>query len=628
MPVPYDQLRPLTLALIGYPPPELSDAAVVQGAEDGALPHLWTVVRHIADKQFDTAQDHFDRHLSRFDASGDQPMDILLALAQARIHAGLGRHTEAIGLLNALQTDMRSANDHLQMAVHFRLGVLYRRVGALDDAAVALQYGLEIAERQGWAMDEASLLADLASVQLESGDPVQALATYERAAVQCDRIGDTSLTDPILINVATAYTRLGRHEDAAQLFESLLQRTDPPLAPRRRVSAMLNLAVVQKRLQQFDAAEEIYAQVVRITDADADDADRNRALIGMAEIASRKGASQRALDLLEEARQIALELSMPHNASEIEGMQADVLWDMGRRNEAIDVLHQAFESMQTSSFTRVTLHLGQMLVEKLEEAGHIDRAFAVLKQCQTLKETIYARESERALELSRVRTTVEAERAAFQQREADRRRLMNNVLPSHITDRLLGGEVRIAERLDHVAVMFADIVGFTSFAAERAPDDVVDDLEQFFQAIDHIVHRNGCEKIKTIGDAYMATNTTLKDHDPDGIQRLVRCALDMIDLAQQPALAHLTLRIGLHAGPAVTGVMSGMRLAYDMWGDTVNIASRMESTALPGTIQVTQVIAEALAPLPEFAVTERTLLDVRGRGQVLTYWVARANPTS
>jgi len=626
MTLEYNLLRPITMALFGFSEVAHNNDPHDNGFGEGGdvIAKLWSVAQPVADKQYEEAEIQFNRAFGNNAELHNNNVGILVALSHACIHSGLGRIQQAIATLNGIQSELRTADVHLQMAVHWRAGVLFRRIGALDESMSELLRAKEIARENDWQSDEAKLLVEVAYIYIETGDPVKALASYEDAAQRAMEMGDVRATDAIMINVGTAYTRLDRHTDAEELFEQLLSRKEPPLTSWRRISVLLNLAVVKKRLEKFSEAESIYAEVLDEKNKGSMEEDSIRALFGLADLASRNGDLPRSFELLEESRQIALRMSMMHSVSEIEGMQADVLWDMGRHTDALALLNTAFNNMQQSSFTRITLGLGVMLEEKLIASGELSEAYNVLKKCNALKDSIYAKESERAVELSRMRGLMETERESLRLREEDRRKLMNDVLPAHIADRLLSGEVRIAERLDEVAVLFADIVGFTSFAANRTPDDVVVQLEQFFQAIDEIVNTHRCEKIKTIGDAYMATNSTLPAKDSDGIVRLARCALDMTDLSRQPALSHLTLRIGMHAGPAVTGVMSGMRIAYDMWGDTVNIASRMEGTSDPGKIQVTQIIADALAPYKEFTVTERTIIDVRGKGHIQTYWIERA----
>jgi class 3 adenylate cyclase len=164
-----------------------------------------------------------------------------------------------------------------------------------------------------------------------------------------------------------------------------------------------------------------------------------------------------------------------------------------------------------------------------------------------------------------------------------------------------------------MAILFADIVGFTQFAAERAPDQVLAVLEELFSKIDALVDLHRVEKIKTIGDAYMAVSNA-------NVAALAGLALSMQTLMQSYQASRgfpLTLRIGMHCGPTIAGVIGQKRFLYDVWGDAVNLASRMESTGKPGGIQTSEAIYKLLSD--SFVFEERGTIDIKGKGPMRTY---------
>lgn len=214
----------------------------------------------------------------------------------------------------------------------------------------------------------------------------------------------------------------------------------------------------------------------------------------------------------------------------------------------------------------------------------------------------------------RVRQALEVE----QQRSE---RLLLNVLPEAIAQRLKAGLGVIAERYDDVSVLFADLVGFTEQTQLMQPEDLVTLLDRIFTAFDQVVDREKVEKIKTIGDAYMVAGG-LPDRRPDHLVAIVRVGLSMREaiarLAQEDA-SWLQVRIGIASGPAVAGVIGRRKFIYDLWGDTVNTASRMESHGLPGQIHVTEAVAHAIAA--DFSVRPRGIVDVKGKGPMSTFLV-------
>jgi adenylate cyclase len=198
-------------------------------------------------------------------------------------------------------------------------------------------------------------------------------------------------------------------------------------------------------------------------------------------------------------------------------------------------------------------------------------------------------------------------------------RLLLNVLPAPIAARLKQGEAVIADRFPEVTVLFADLVDFTRRSQGTTPEKVVRVLDDLFTAFDRLAERLGLEKIKTIGDAYMVVGG-LPNPRPDHAQAVAEMALALREEAGRhldPAGRPLDLRIGIDSGPVVAGVIGRRKFSYDLWGDTVNTASRMESTGVPGCIQVTDMVRRRLAGRYRFQ--RRGPVQVKGKGELDTW---------
>jgi class 3 adenylate cyclase len=188
------------------------------------------------------------------------------------------------------------------------------------------------------------------------------------------------------------------------------------------------------------------------------------------------------------------------------------------------------------------------------------------------------------------------------------------------------GETAIADSFEEVAILFADVVGFTRLAATRPAGEVVRLLDRIFTAFDEVVELWRVEKIKTVGDAYMAA-AGLTPGGPDRTAVLAEVALAMRAAAariEREEGLPLRLRIGLHEGPVVAGVIGRKRFAYDVWGDTVNLASRMETTAPPDTIQVSALVAAKLER--RYLLQSREAVPIRGHGEMRTFLLLRRRP--
>jgi guanylate cyclase len=204
--------------------------------------------------------------------------------------------------------------------------------------------------------------------------------------------------------------------------------------------------------------------------------------------------------------------------------------------------------------------------------------------------------------------------------------LLQNVLPHTIAERLKVASERIADHFAAASILFADVAEFTPLAERLTPAEMVGVLDRLFSQFDALVERHGLEKIKTIGDAYMAA-AGVPDPHPDHARRAALVALEMRELLAATDVAGrpgVELRIGINSGPVVAGVIGTHRFLYDLWGDAVNTASRMESHGTPGEIQITRATYELLKD--EFVCRPRGTIAVKGKGEMETWYLVGARP--
>jgi len=202
----------------------------------------------------------------------------------------------------------------------------------------------------------------------------------------------------------------------------------------------------------------------------------------------------------------------------------------------------------------------------------------------------------------------------------ENQRLLLNVLPGPIADRLRRVPGIIADRFEDVSVLFADIVGFTPLSTRLSAVQLVELLNRVFSAFDELAAQHGLEKIKTIGDAYMVAGGLPEPH-PDHLAAMARMALAMLaNVRQRTAeLGGLDLRLGMHVGTVVAGVIGMRKFSYDIWGDTVNTASRLELHGTPGRVHVSDAVHARLKD--RFTFVPRGTVDLKGRGPMDTYFL-------
>lgn len=216
------------------------------------------------------------------------------------------------------------------------------------------------------------------------------------------------------------------------------------------------------------------------------------------------------------------------------------------------------------------------------------------------------------------RRLIEQQASELAEAHATSERLLLNVLPGSVAERLKAGETTIADAYDDATVLFADLVGFTPLASSLSPAETVRLLDRLFSTFDRLAERQGLEKIKTIGDAYMVVGG-VPDVSTDHPARVVAMALEM--LAAVTKLGReldrpLDLRIGVHTGPLLAGVIGTTKFIYDLWGDTVNVASRLESHGLPGAVQMSEATWLRSGGI---TAERRGPIELKGRGTMVAY---------
>jgi adenylate cyclase len=226
-----------------------------------------------------------------------------------------------------------------------------------------------------------------------------------------------------------------------------------------------------------------------------------------------------------------------------------------------------------------------------------------------------------SLERKRLRDREKKFVADLEQEKARSETLLLNILPRSIVNRMRNGEMTIADQIAEATILFCDVVGFTTLSQRLSADRTIDFLSRIFSAFDRLAAEAGVEKIKTIGDAYMAA-AGVPEAQPDHVERIVALAPRMLQAVVGVAAAtelELQARIGIHTGPIMAGVIGTHKFVYDVWGDTVNTASRMESHSLPGRIQISAATRAMLGE--RFKFERRGAIEVKGKGLMETFFL-------
>ncbi len=491
--------------------------------------------------------------------------------------------------------------------VHGNIGALYKE---LSDYPQALEYyskALNLAEELGDKKGAAIHLTNIGNVHSSLADYSKAMDYYGRALNLAEEVGNKSLVATNLGNIGTVYHQLADYNQALEYHKRALH-LDEDLGISGGVSRHLaSIGQVYAALADFANAQEFYENALAM-----------RVQMGHRSEAAHTRASLAAL------------YANPLNAQRDEQKAESLLRESIATTHELGTKH--FEAHKT-------------LAELCEAQKRWQEANREWKQYYAMKDEVQSAEAQKSAALIEQRRQIAerekeiaiAKAAALAELKATRG-LLDAVLPTSIATRMIAGEKRIADYFPKVSILFADIVGFTSIATEVPPHIVVDFLNHVFDVYDEIIKRHGCEKIKTIGDGYMAiagAPTACEDH----AERLARAAIEMqrdIKLPTEildylPNGASFSIRIGIHSGAAVCGVIGRERFVWDVYSDAVNTASRMESNGVAGKIHVSKDFAEliqnrqkASASSAEFRLEERGEIEIKGKGMMRTYFLGRA----
>ena len=308
--------------------------------------------------------------------------------------------------------------------------------------------------------------------------------------------------------------------------------------------------------------------------------------------------------------------------------------------EALDLLHQlvfdlilldimmpvmdGYEVLQNLREHPHLRHVPVIVISAVDDKDSVIRCIEMGAEDYLFKpfdSTLLKARINASLEKKRLRDKEQQYLQALEIEQRKSEQLLLNVLPAPIAERLKENSDTIADSFTSVSVLFADIVDFTAFSADVSPIDLVEILNNIFSTFDMLADRHGLEKIKTVGDAYMVVGG-LPTPRPDHAEAVAEMALDIREAIRGYEFGDgkpFQMRIGINSGPVVAGVIGTKKFIYDLWGDTVNIASRMETLGLPGRIQVTQPTRNLLDS--HYSFEPRGTVRVKGRGDMQTYWL-------
>ncbi len=494
--------------------------------------------------QIDAAHREFMQRLEALEPRGPS-LDLL------NTWTGLGRvamyQDNMVSALEAFQRAMELAElldqPKALAGANSNVGIVLQRVGDYAGALPYLKRGLQLSQQTGHRQFEANITNNIGMLYLSMDQPEEALSYFRTAADQLNELGSLHNVLGIQCNIGQVLWRLGDPQQAETVLLAAIDRSLQTGASHIRA----DLAMVLTQVYTDDGRT---ADAMALMDRYAE------------EIASNPRASLMA------ARERAGILQMQEHYDEAREGFTELL------RHAEDLGHMS---------AQMDLHM--VLRDLAKTTKDLDAYIRHSEAHQRIKDQVNGADAARRYAVQEKQADMDALRQQ-QQRE---REVLYGALPRSVADRLIRGE-DVNDHYEHAAVLVLDLVGFTAYSGSRSPQEVVALLGQIFESFDRICADHHVTKVKTIGDAYLAVALPLGDGASPVEERAARAALQMTDAVEEHQ--GLRARIGLHSGAVSTGVIGKDRLQYDVWGDTVNIAHRMESTGEPGRIQVSRAFAE------------------------------------
>jgi adenylate cyclase len=534
------------------------------------------------------------------------------------------RHATGIhdaSALLALAKEMQALDTpKAQAAAFVTMGTAARLVGdypaALEHIRRAMGLYEELGDRQGMAI----AIGNMGNVHFRTGDFPSALEHYGRALAMHEEQADRNSIARVTGNMGNVYCDTGDFTAALEHYRRALAILEE-LGDRAMVATMIgNIGGVHFSTGDYLSAFEHLQRALPLHEELGDHA-------GVVVVTGNMIAALIKLERYDEAAVLAeRQATMPMDNPNVRSFHLSSCALLAEHRDDLDAAHRHLMeavSITTEAGLRASsaeLHkrLRDLAQKRNDFAGFIEHNAEFLR----LTEEIRGKEATQRL------TMMEAERKAeaVERERQKERALLYGALPKSVADRMIRGEDVSGDHFDHAAVMFLDIVGFTSNTSTMPPADVVKLLEHIFSTIDGICETHNVIKIKTIGDSYMCFRG-----DADATTNAQSIARVGIAVMQGAFTWNdgekIQFRGGMHIGTATAGVIGTQRLQYDVWGDTVNVASRMESTSEPGRIHVSEAFANVLRGSTNSApynLKQRGEVEIKGKGAMNTYWLESA----
>jgi len=555
-----------------------------------------------------------------------------------KIHTLLGNIFEVISkFTEALQQYNKALDIHKNHDNRFGIADCLSNIGnvydSLSEYLPSIQHhqdSLYISKEINYTKGIARSLGNIGIVYLNLSDYLTALQYFEEALSLAEQHKITDVIAINLGNIGNVFRHLKEYPKAIEYYKKALEINNQLQKFDGSAINLGNLGIVNYYQHEYELALEYYKRAVAIKE---EHGLRHSIAFNLSNIGNVYFSLEdysKALEYYQQALAINKEFSDKRGIGFNLKNLAFVYYYLDNEEQSIDFVNQSWKianELQDHLLEMECLELYSKLYEKKED---FEQAIHYYKRYIELKNTINSEETKyNAILFDQKRLIKEDEKSRILQlaRFQEQEKIFHKILPVSIANRLIEGETTIADSFDNVSIFFSEIVGFNEISSNTPPSEVVETLNTIFSSFDRIGAKYGIEKIKTIGDIYMAVcgvPVAMDDH----LERSAHFAVEVIDMLSQipigDSFRKLQLRIGLHCGTVVAGIIGERKFAYDIWGDAVNIASRLESNSEVGRIHISEQFAKSIKQHQEFSIIPRGEINIKGKGSMNTFWLEKA----
>ncbi|HLP94457.1 MAG TPA: adenylate/guanylate cyclase domain-containing protein [Saprospiraceae bacterium] len=534
----------------------------------------------------------------------------------------------------ALLISEKEGNQQQVAGTLSNLGNVYTHQKAFSKALDYKQRALSLYEKLGNQSGIATNLGNIGNVYRQMQDYPAAIQYHEKALVILDKIKDKKAAAAGYASLGEVYYLQKNYPKALQLEQQALAISSAAGLVKTTSESFLHLSKIYEAQGRFDSAYWTYGKYIDFRDSISSIEKQTELTKKTLQFEfSRKEDSLRQYQALTDARLQQQILLAAKQQKELELQQSAIRLATKEK----EIQHLAYLKSQADlQFEQSTRRENEEKLRLSENEKQLQATQMSLQetQLQLKDKEIRSRETQSLFYVGGIilltllsffifRNFLNQQKAnkIIRKEKQKSEDLLHNILPEEVADELKVHGQAMARQFDHVTVLFTDFVNFTSISEQLPPQELVNTLHQHFRAFDEIMDKYGLEKIKTIGDAYMAV-AGLPVPASDHAIRAARAALDIQayivqNLRQNPS--GFQIRIGLHSGPVVAGIVGVKKFAYDIWGDTVNTASRMESSSEPGKINLSEATHQLLKG--QFRMESRGAVAAKHKGEIDMYFL-------